>query len=89
MAWCPQKTQKGEWIQVSKEEPSMWTDLIIQGRGDSDHWVTGIKVAYTLNGHEWKLVEDGRVFSAAFNQNSKKRITFDNPVFARALRIFP
>ena len=51
MAWCPQKNQKGEWLQVSKEEPSMWTDLIIQGRGDYDQWVTGLKVAYTVSGH--------------------------------------
>ena len=62
MGWCPQKAQKGEWIQVSKEEPSMWTDIIIQGRGDFGRWITGFKVAYTLRGHEWKLADNGRIF---------------------------
>ena len=54
-AWCPLANKKGEWIQVSKEEPAMWTDIILQGRGDTayDHWVTSFKVAYTLNGHQW------------------------------------
>ena len=52
-AWHPQQNKKGEWIQVSKEEPAMWTDIIIQGRGDADQWVTSFKVAYTLDGHQW------------------------------------
>ena len=30
-SWCPLEKKKGEWIQVSKEEPAMWTDIILQG----------------------------------------------------------
>ena len=31
MGWCPLVSKKEEWIQVSKEEPAMWTDIILQG----------------------------------------------------------
>ena len=61
-AWCPASTNKGEWIQVSKEEPAMWTDIILQGRGDIDFWITSFKVAYTLDGHLWQLAESNRIF---------------------------
>ena len=89
MAWCPQSKMIGEWIQVSSWEPSMWTDIIIQGQGDRNQWVTSFKVAYTLNGHEWQLADNGKIYQGSFNRSSKRRITFDNPILARAVRIFP
>ena len=54
--WCPQVAQKGEWIQVGNNDPTMWTSIIIQGRADGNYWVTKLKIAYSLDGHEWKLV---------------------------------
>ena len=74
---------------MSKEWPSFWTDVIIKGQGDYDNWVTTFKVAYPLNGHEWELADGGKIYQGAFNRSSKRRVTFDNAIYARSIRIFP
>ena len=67
----------------------MWTDIILQGRGDVNDWVTSFKVAYSLDGHQWQLAENSRIFEGSYDRQSKRRITFNSPIFARALRIYP
>ena len=42
-----------------------------------------------LNGKIWMNVENGKVFEANIDTNSKVRIDFNQPVYARALRIYP
>ena len=88
-SWCPQVKQKGEWIQVSKENPVMWTSIILQGRGDSSLWVTSFKLASTVNGREWKFVNDGNSLAGVYDRSTKRRVNFDKPIYARALKIFP
>jgi hypothetical protein len=61
----------------------------MQGRGDYDQWVKSIKIAFTINGKEWKNVQGGQIFEANSDRHTKIRITFKEPVFARALRIYP
>ena len=67
----------------------MWTDIIIQGRGDFSAWVTSFRVAITVNGFEWKIVNDNQQFQGNFDRNTKRRVTFNEPIFARAIRIYP
>jgi hypothetical protein len=55
-AWQSRSNDLGEWIQVSQENPRLWTGVIMQGRGDWDQWVKSIKIAYTLNGKLWDYV---------------------------------
>ena len=31
-AWCPKVSNANEWVQVSTFNPTVWTDLVIQGR---------------------------------------------------------
>lgn len=89
-AWVPAPVVIGHWIQVSQELPKYWTHIIVQGRADyQDQWVTSLKVASTLNGKIWDDVDAGRVFQASKDRNSKVRIKFERPVYARALRIYP
>ena len=52
-------------------------------------WVTSFKVSYTLNGKYWLNVENGRVFDGNHDQNQKIRVTFEDPVYARVIRIHP
>lgn len=37
--WATAANSVGHWIEVSQEFPRLWTGLILQGRGDVDHWV--------------------------------------------------
>ena len=61
--------------------------MIIQGRGDYDQWVTKVKISYSLDGKTWKYVDNGKVFDASTDVNTKVRIKFGTPVRARTLRI--
>ena len=61
----------------------------MQGRGDADEWVTTFKVGYTLNGVIWDNVEEGKVFTANNDRNSKVKISFKDPIYARVIRIYP
>ena len=61
----------------------------MQGRGDADWWVKTIKISYTLNGKTWLNVDDGKIFEANTDRSQKVRINFKEPVYARALRIYP
>lgn len=88
-AWVPHQSIHGQWIQVSQEYPKYWTHIITQGRGDHDAWVKSLKIAYTLDGKIWDDVDQGKIFQASKDRNSKVRIKFERPVYARALRIYP
>ena len=87
--WAAKQCIVGEWIQVSQENPRLWTGVIMQGRGDGDQWVKSIKMAYTVNGKEWESLQNGHIFEANSDRNTKMRITFSHPIYARALRIYP
>ena len=67
----------------------MWTGIIFQGRGDPSYWVTSFKLAYTVNGQEWTYVNNGQSLTGVYDSSTKRRINFDKPIYARALRIFP
>ena len=88
-AWAPANCRIGQWIQVSCEDPQYWTDVILQGRGDQEQWVTSLKIAFTINGRSWENIENGRVFEANKDNSSKVRISFYRPVHARGIRLYP
>ena len=77
------------WVQVSCEQPRYWTEVIIQGRGDADQWVSSFKVSVTVAGNIWENVEEGKVFQGNNDRNQKVRVRFVQPVYARTVRIYP
>lgn len=42
-----------------------------------------------MNGINWQDVDGGKTFPANSNRNDKVSISFENPVYARIIRIFP
>ena len=88
-AWCVYKSQIGESIQVSSEVARFWTGLILQGRGDNEQRVTAIKVAYSMNGKDEVYVDEGRIFPACRDRNTKRYIDFNYPIYARFIKIYP
>ena len=70
--------------------PRYWTSVIIQGRHNSDTWVTSLKISYTINGKKWYPIEDdGKVYEGNTDRTSKVRIAFPKPTYARTIRIHP
>ncbi len=55
--WKSGVKKMGEWIQVSHQDPKIWSRLIIQGRKDCDEWVKEVQIAYSVNGRYWDYVE--------------------------------
>ena len=87
--WCSPENKVGMWVQVSCEQPRYWTEVIIQGRGDADQWVTSFKVSTTVSGNIWENVDEGKVFPGNNDRNQKVRVRFAQPVYARTVRIYP
>jgi hypothetical protein len=42
--------------------PEKWIGVVTQGRPTQDQWVTQYQVSYTLDGQDWMLVDDGKIF---------------------------
>ena len=61
----------------------------MQGRGNDDQWVTSIKVAYSMDGVNETYVDEGRVFPACRDRVGKINISFNLPVYARFIKIYP
>ena len=89
-SWKPLKDDTNQWIQVSTVYQIVdWSSVIIQGRQDQDEWVTAFKVSTSIDGINWKYVEDGRTFKGNTDRNTRVTYKFKKPVSARALRIHP
>ena len=88
--WEPQASDHvGCWIQVYSATPQYWISIITQGRKSASNWVKTLKIAYTINGLTWNYVDNEAVFEANSDRNSRVLIEFDNPVYARTIRIYP
>ena len=88
-SWSSLENKIGVWIQVSCQQPKYWTDVIIQGRGDYDSWVTSFKVSSTLTGKLWQNAEEGKVYQGNTDNNQKVRVKFAQPIYARTIRLYP
>lgn len=60
-----------------------------QGRGNNDQWVTSMKIGYSLNGKKWDDVAQGKNIPACNDHTLKIAYTFETPIRARVVRIYP
>ena len=56
-AWCGERQERDQWIQVDLMIPAWVTGVMIQGREDSAAWVTKYKVEYSSDGQNWVYVQ--------------------------------
>jgi hypothetical protein len=87
--WYAETHVPGQWIQVSSMNPETWVAAVTQGRSDDDVRVTEYQVAYSLDGVEWEMVDEGRLFPGNNDRNTKVRNNFYKPILARTIRIIP
>ena len=72
---------------MSCDQPKYWTGVVLQGKGNWDFWVTSVKIYSSINEVHWEAVDGGEVYPANSDRNTKVRIGFDEPVYARSIRI--
>ncbi len=70
-------------------QPVKVTSIVTQGRADFDQWVTSYKVQYSQDGIYFSDVENGKIYSANGDRNSKVTNSFTQNVFARLIKIIP
>ena len=56
-AWCAEGYKDNQWIQVDLMIPTWVTGVMLQGRKDTDQWVTEYKVEYSIDGQNWTYVQ--------------------------------
>ena len=83
-AWCASSASDSQWIEVDLLKMTHFTGLIIQGRYNSDQFVTSFKVRSSMDGSEWLSIKtdswDGMV-----NITTTKKHLFLNSLISYAL----
>jgi len=88
-AWCAAVNDTNQYLQISTGALRRWVSVSTQGRFGCPQWMTNYVVAYTLNGVDWKLVDEGRVFNGNTDENTIVAQEFLNSPIALALQIRP
>ena len=70
-AWTAGTQDLNQWIQVEFESSKWMNGIIIQGRSNTNQWVTEYKVQYSIDGENWQYVmtvddQDEQVWMDAF-----------------------
>jgi hypothetical protein len=87
--WSAQNNAVGEWYQLDNGVVGKITGIAIKGRKDHDQWVTTFKVKSKGSDGMWKDVDGGKVYTGNSDRDTKVDVTFDTPVDARYIRIYP
>ena len=88
--WLPRLPNvHGDWIQVSSPVSKKWTAVETQGCPHANYWITSYQVEWSDDGVYWGKVDDGYSFPGNNNRNAHVRHWFDEPVWARTIRLVP
>lgn len=90
LAWCAKYKSSSEWLQVDLGVPSKVTGFLVQGRSDSEEWVTSFMVSYSLDAYYWHFVSDQygsqKTFEGNVDSYSVRTIFLDDAIVARYLK---
>jgi len=87
--WCAQTNVIGEWYQMDNGVVGKITGVAIKGRDDSEQWVKTFKVQSKGATGTWTEVDSGKVYTGNTDKETQVDVTFDAPVDARYIRIYP
>jgi len=87
--WSSQHLTIGEWYQMDNGVVGKITGVAIKGRKDTDQWVKTFKVQSKGATGTWTDVDSGKVYTGNTDQDTQVDVTFDAPVDARYIRIYP
>ena len=88
--WSAQTNAIGEWYQMDNGVVGKITGVAIKGRtGGYDQWVKTFKVQSKGATGTWADVDSGKVYTGNTDMDTQVDVTFDAPVDARYIRIYP
>ena len=87
--WSAQNNTVGEWYQLDNGVVGKITGVAIKGRATAGQWVTGFKVKSKGATGTWTDVDSGKVYTGNTDMTTQVDVTFDTPVDARYIRIYP
>jgi hypothetical protein len=89
--WCAKNNAIGEWYQMDNGVVGKITGVAIMGRDVPDHeqWVKTFKVQSKGATGTWTDVDSGKVYTGNTDKETQVDVTFDAPVDARYIRIYP
>ncbi|XP_045417689.1 lactadherin isoform X1 [Lemur catta] len=95
-AWTASNYDKNPWIQVNLLRKTWVSGVVTQGasRVGTHEYVKAFKVAYSLDGHKFTLIQDteksaDKVFVGNVDNNGLKLNLFKTPVETQYVRLFP
>lgn len=88
--WSAQNNKVGEWYQLDNGVVGKITGVAIKGRAAAhDQWVKTFKVKSKGTTGTWSDVDNGKVYTGNTDKETQVDVTFDTPVDARYIRIYP
>jgi hypothetical protein len=88
-ALTAEQNAKTAWYQLSLNAPVNISGVAMKGRPDAAQWITSVVIQYEDENGEFKVVDDGFVFDANYDQNSLVKIFFENPIRTKTIRFNP
>ncbi|XP_066926853.1 neuropilin-1a-like [Clytia hemisphaerica] len=91
-AWCAQKEDQNQYIQIDLAYESRITALSTKGRQSKEMWVEQYQVEYSLDGDEWYMyTENGfpKMFTGNVDKSQEVKNWMSNPIRANFIRIRP
>ena len=92
-AWSARRNRVGEYIQADFGQLQQIQAVATQGKQAFDQWVTSYKFAYSTDGVTYHYItsDDGsdRVFGGNSDRNTVVEHSFDVPIVARLVRLYP
>ena len=89
-SWSAATGAFNEWMQIDAGAEYQIVGVVMQGRAESDQWVTSVKVYHSLNGGgaTYTGVDGGVTIPANSDRNTKVFHYFTSPPQARYVRIY-
>ena len=88
--WSAQNNAIGEWYQMDNGVVGKIAGVAIKGRAAAhDQWVKTFKVQSKGATGTWTDVDSGKVYTGNTDKETQVDVTFDAPVDARYIRIYP
>jgi len=92
-AWCANKNDGNQWLQVYFGRETAVTKVATQGRYDGDQWLMSYSLSYSVDGTHWAWyrLADGhiKVFGGNIDRNTPVFHSLHSPIQARYVRFHP
>ncbi|EGC34973.1 hypothetical protein DICPUDRAFT_152743 [Dictyostelium purpureum] len=88
-AWCASVNDTNQYIIAGTDVLRTYVAITLQGRGDSDQWVTAYKLRYTADGVTWVDYRNGGSIQGNWDRNTPNTHFFDAPFRARSISLIP